>query len=89
MYRSLPIASFRPRRYQRRPCDSDYLPPDRGDACFFRQAGFASFAGQTKRGCPEAAPNLQLRLISVVKQTLDIVVVHVVLVVELGTGVNV
>jgi hypothetical protein len=43
----LPIASFRPCRCQQRPCDSDCLPPDRGDACFFQQAGFASSAGQT------------------------------------------
>ena len=44
---SLPIASFRPRRCPRRPCDSDCLPLGRGDACFFQQAGFARFAGQT------------------------------------------
>ena len=47
--RSLPIASFRPRRCQRRPCDSDCLPLGRGDACFFQQAGVARFAGQTKK----------------------------------------
>ena len=47
MYRSLPIASFRPCRYQQRPCDSDCLPPGRGDACI-PQAGFARHAGQTK-----------------------------------------
>ena len=47
--RSLPIASFRPHRYQRRPCDSDCLPLGRGDACVFQQAGFARHAGQTKR----------------------------------------
>jgi len=45
-----PIASFRPCRYQQRPYDSDCLPPDRGDACFLQQAGFASYAGQTKKG---------------------------------------
>lgn len=33
MYRSLPIASFRPCRCQQRPCNSDCLPPGRGDAC--------------------------------------------------------
>jgi hypothetical protein len=48
MYRSLPIASFRPCRYQQRPYDSDCLPPDRGDACV-PQAGFARHAGQTKK----------------------------------------
>ena len=48
MYRSLPIASFRPCRYQQRPCDSDCLPPGRGDACV-PQAGFARHAGQTKK----------------------------------------
>ncbi len=45
----LPIASFRPCRCQQRPCDSDCLPPDRGDACFLQQAGFASSAGQTQK----------------------------------------
>ena len=50
MCSSLPIASFRPCRYRQRPCDSDCLPPGRGDACFFQQAGFARFAGQTKKG---------------------------------------
>lgn len=45
--RSLPIASFRPCRSRQRPCDSDCLPLDRGDACFFQHAGFARFAGQT------------------------------------------
>lgn len=49
MDRSLPIASFRPRRCQQRPCDSDCLPPGRGDACL-PQAGFARHAGQTKKG---------------------------------------
>ena len=49
MYRSLPIASFRPCRCQQRPCDSDCLPPGRGDACV-PQAGFARHAGQTKKG---------------------------------------
>ncbi len=49
MDRSLPIASFRPCRYQQRPCDSDCLPPGRGDACG-TQAGFARHAGQTKKG---------------------------------------
>jgi hypothetical protein len=48
MYRSLPIASFRPCRYQQRPCDSDCLPPDRGDASL-TLAGFARHAGQTKK----------------------------------------
>jgi len=37
----------RPNRYQLRPCHSDYLPLGRGDACI-TQAGFASYAGQTK-----------------------------------------
>ena len=46
----LPIASFRPCRRQQRPCESDCLPPGRGDACFFQQAGFARYAGQTKKG---------------------------------------
>ena len=45
---SLPIASFRPCRYQQRPCDSDCLPPGQGDICFFQQTGGASHAGQTK-----------------------------------------
>ena len=45
----LPIASFRPCRCQQRPCDSDCLPPDQGDACILQQAGFASSAGQTKK----------------------------------------
>jgi hypothetical protein len=45
----LPIASFRPCRCRQRPCDSDCLPLGRGDACFFQQAGFARYAGQTKR----------------------------------------
>ena len=36
MYRSLPIASFRPCRCQQRPCDSDCLPPGRGDTHFFQ-----------------------------------------------------
>jgi len=49
MCSSLPIASFRPCRCQQRPCDSDYLPPDRSDACIFQQAGFASSAGQTTK----------------------------------------
>ncbi len=48
MYCSLPIASFRPSRYQQRPCDSDCLPPDRGDASF-TLAGFARHAGPTKK----------------------------------------
>ena len=46
MYRSLSIASFRPCRCQQRPCDSNYLPPDQGDACI-PQAGFVRYAGQT------------------------------------------
>jgi hypothetical protein len=46
---SLPIASFRPCRCQQRPCDSDCLPPGRGDACIFQQAGFARYARQTKK----------------------------------------
>jgi len=50
--RSLPIASFRPCRYQQRPCNLDCLPPGRGDACFFQQTGWTRHAGQTKR--PEA-----------------------------------
>ncbi|VGO19783.1 hypothetical protein SCARR_01842 [Pontiella sulfatireligans] len=49
MYRSLPIASFRPRRYQQRPCDSDSLPLGRGVIAFFQATGFAGFAGQTKK----------------------------------------
>jgi hypothetical protein len=49
MYRSIPIASFRPCRCQQRPCNSDCLPPGRGDACV-PQAGFARHAGQTKKG---------------------------------------
>ncbi len=49
MYCSLPIASFRPCRYQQRPCDSDCLPPDRGDTSL-TLAGFARHAGQTKKG---------------------------------------
>lgn len=49
MCSSLPIASFRPCRCQQRPCDSDCLPPGRGDACFLQQAGFARYAGQTKK----------------------------------------
>ena len=49
MYCSLPIASFRPCRYQQRPCDSDCLPPDRGDTSL-TLAGFARHAGQTKMG---------------------------------------
>ena len=52
MYCSLPIASFRPYRYQQRPCNSDCLPPDRGDTCV-PQAGFARHAGQTKSKPPE------------------------------------
>lgn len=57
MCRLLPIASFRPCRCQQRPCDSDCLPPDRGDARFLQQAGFASSAGQTTiyRGYYETA----------------------------------
>ena len=50
MYRLPPIASFRPCCYQQRPCNSDCLPPYRGDTCFSQQAGFARFAGQTKEG---------------------------------------
>ena len=45
----LPIASFRPRNYSRRPCDSDWLPPERGDFAFFQTNGNSSFAGQTKK----------------------------------------
>ncbi len=48
MYRSLSIASFRPCRCQQRPCDSNYLPPDQGDACLM-QAGFDRHAGQTTK----------------------------------------
>ncbi len=54
---SLPIASFRPCRYQQRPCDSDCLPPGQGDICFFQQTGGASHAGQTK-GRAETLPSL-------------------------------
>jgi hypothetical protein len=50
MYRSVLIASFRPCRCQQRPCNSDCLPPGRGDACV-PQAGFARHAGQTKHPC--------------------------------------
>ena len=56
--RSLPIASFRPCRYQQRPCNLDCLPPGRGDACFFQQTGWTRHAGQTKkagRGEPRPA----------------------------------
>jgi hypothetical protein len=52
---SLPIASFRPCRYQQRPCDSDCLPPGQGDICFLQQTGGASYAGQTK-GRAETLP---------------------------------
>ena len=41
---------------QQRPCHSDYLPPSRGDAAFLQAAGFAGFAGQTKKApyrCPD------------------------------------
>ena len=41
MCRSPPITSFRPCRCQQRPCDSDCLPPDQGDASFFQLTGFA------------------------------------------------
>ncbi|WP_229676512.1 hypothetical protein, partial [Marinomonas arctica] len=34
---------------QQRPCDSDSLPPSRGETGFFQPDGFASFAGQTKK----------------------------------------
>ena len=53
MYCSLPIASFRPCRYQQRLYDSDCLPPGRGDACL-SQAGFARPAEQTKKSGPNA-----------------------------------
>ncbi|RCW63333.1 hypothetical protein DET61_119103, partial [Marinobacter nauticus] len=36
-----------------RPCQSDCLPLSRGDATFFQVAGFAGFAGQTKKANPE------------------------------------
>jgi len=55
MCHSLPMASFRPNRYQLRPCHSDYLPLGPGDACL-TQAGFASYAGQTKKGASFDAP---------------------------------
>ena len=55
------IASFRYCRYQQRPCNSDFLPTDRGGAFLFRKAGYitvalcgtdvARFAGQTKAPC--------------------------------------
>ncbi|MDK2848186.1 MAG: hypothetical protein PWP34_1539 [Desulfuromonadales bacterium] len=61
MCRLLPIASFRPCRCQQRPCDSDCLPPDRGDACFLQQAGFASSAGQTKKSPAVLSAGLLLR----------------------------
>jgi len=35
---------------QQRPCHSDYLPLSLGDTGFFQAVGFASFAGQTKKG---------------------------------------
>ena len=44
----LPVASFRPSRYQDRPCESDSLPRERGEVGGKTPAGFASFAGQTK-----------------------------------------
>ena len=34
----------------RRPCHLDYLPLSQGDSGFFQPDGFASFAGQTKKG---------------------------------------
>jgi len=37
---------------QQRPCHSDYLPLSLGDSGFFQSDGFASFAGQTKKGEP-------------------------------------
>lgn len=46
-----PIASFRPQPCDFRPCDSDCLPPDRGDARFFQRTGmFAPLGKQKKRG---------------------------------------
>ena len=54
MYCSLPIASFRPHRYQQRPCNSDCLPPDRGDTGI-PPAGFARHAGQTKNHGAESS----------------------------------
>jgi hypothetical protein len=44
-YRFLQTLTFT----DQRPCDSDCLPPGRGDACFFQQAGFARYAGQTTK----------------------------------------
>ncbi|WP_206748222.1 hypothetical protein, partial [Vibrio splendidus] len=35
---------------QQRPCQSGYLPLSRGDSGFSQPNGFASFAGQTKKG---------------------------------------
>ncbi|WP_207218205.1 hypothetical protein, partial [Vibrio vulnificus] len=35
---------------QQRPCNSDYLPLSQGNSGFFQPDGFASFAGQTKKG---------------------------------------
>ncbi|MFD3320260.1 hypothetical protein, partial [Alteromonas macleodii] len=35
---------------QQRPCHSDYLPLSQGDSGFLQPDGFASFAGQTKKG---------------------------------------
>ena len=49
--KELQFASFRPCRYQQRPCNSDCLPPGRCDACL-PQAGFARHAGQTKKEAP-------------------------------------
>ena len=45
---SLPIASFRPCRYQQCPSESDCLPYDQDDICFFQQTGIAKSAGQKK-----------------------------------------
>ena len=48
MYCSLPIASFRPCRYQQRPCNSDCLPPGRvTPAC--RRLGLPAMPGKQKK----------------------------------------
>jgi len=51
---------------QQRPCDSDYLPLGLGDTSFFQPAGFANFAGQTKKR-PEI-PGVFLCLIEHIKK---------------------
>jgi hypothetical protein len=43
------IVTTRPFLYQKRPCNSDYLPLEKGDVFFFQKTGFASFPVKTKR----------------------------------------